>query len=379
MLHRIETLNSTNMLANVVDATNTKRLAFLDYLRIFAFVSVLIGHKFYALLSAQSENPLLHATPKLLLRLLLPIFWNGGAGVIVFFIISGYIITHVLSKETATLFLFKRIFRIYPLYIVAMLSQLAVDYFVFHQPIPAVKIILGQMLLVGDFFHAPYTLSGVEWTLRIEIVFYAFMALLKWAGFINIYRATLPFVLIGAAFLLRIAGPFPSFEGVFIAYFTIYAPILFIGVYFFLLEKKEIGLVKFIFFTSILLYQYYELIARYWPTWLESHFLIISLSIFTVAWLSRAHLNSNAFVRLLSDLTFSVYLLHNWAWEPIRMLLQKYSISLFLPDLQVLFALLFLCYVVHQTVELGGIKLGRKLLNRISQWQQLRVIKLAIP
>ena len=257
-------------------------------------------------------------------------WWGWGD---CFFIISGYIITHVLTKETAGLFLFKRIFRIYPLYIVAMLSQLLVDKFIFHQPIPALKIVLAQLLLVGDFFHAPYTLSGVEWTLRIEIMFYVFMALLKWAGFLNVYRKVLPLVLVGATFLLRIIGPFPSFEGVFVAYFTIYAPILFIGVYFFLLEKKEIVPIKFLFFIANLLNQYFELIGQYWSTWLGSHFLIISLSIFAVAWINRTHMSSNALIRFLSDLTFSVYLFHNWAWEPIKMLLQKYSINLLSSDL----------------------------------------------
>lgn len=52
-------------------------------------------------------------------------------------------------------------------------------------PFPPLSILIPQILLMGDFFQTPHTLAGVEWTLRIEVMFYAFMALLKTVGLFN--------------------------------------------------------------------------------------------------------------------------------------------------------------------------------------------------
>ena len=93
-----------------------ERIVFLDYMRVFAFISVLIGHKFEpemtAMLSASADHALLNTVTTFLYN----ICYGGAAGVIVFFITSGYIITHVLQTESSPDFLIKRLFRIYPLY-----------------------------------------------------------------------------------------------------------------------------------------------------------------------------------------------------------------------------------------------------------------------
>lgn len=351
-----------------------KRLVFLDYLRIFSFISVLIGHKFYSQLSQWADSPTLHATPKLLMQLVLPAFWNGGTGVAVFFIISGYIISNVLITESTSTFLFKRIFRIYPLYIAALLCQLAVDHFLFHQPFPGMRVVLAQMTLLGDFLQAPYALSGVEWTLRIEIAFYLFMAALKSIGILNQYRRLLPWAMLAATWGVGLMEPIPSFNGVFLGYFTIYAPILFIGVYVTLFERKEINVFWFILFIGAILYQYFEMIALYWPTWLGSHFIGIAFAIFTAAWIGRKQFQATPLVLLLSNLTFSVYLFHNWAWNPIKILFEKLSLNILPADIQALFGLFIICYIMHKTVERKGIQLGNKLLknweNRISVTRQ---------
>jgi len=176
---------------NISDIKETKRIAFLDYLRIFAFVSVLIGHKFYSDIIAAIADDKLHATPKLLLEFLMPFVFGGGAGIIVFFLVSGYIIAQVLSFEQTNSFLIRRVFRIYPLYIAAVLIQIIVQETWGNI---SWSVLLPQLLLVGDFFNTPYTLAGVEWTLRVEIIFYFFMAMLKMGGFWDEKKHLLIFV-----------------------------------------------------------------------------------------------------------------------------------------------------------------------------------------
>ncbi len=58
--------------------TTTSRIIFLDYLRVFAFLSVLIGHKFYAGLSSyisSFDKP--HITQQYLSNFFLSIFQGG--------------------------------------------------------------------------------------------------------------------------------------------------------------------------------------------------------------------------------------------------------------------------------------------------------------
>lgn len=88
------------------------RIIFLDYCRIFAFVSVLIGHEFFGDILNLISNPNVHITIKSILSISLPVFEGGGAGVVVFFMVSGYIITKVIEFEKPFDFLIKRIFRI---------------------------------------------------------------------------------------------------------------------------------------------------------------------------------------------------------------------------------------------------------------------------
>lgn len=70
-------------------AEPASRIAFLDYLRIFAFISVLIGHKFYPQLAAFTADETFHVTARCVVQWLLPLCQGGGAGVVVFFLVSG--------------------------------------------------------------------------------------------------------------------------------------------------------------------------------------------------------------------------------------------------------------------------------------------------
>lgn len=165
--------------------TNNTRIIFLDYLRIFAFLSVLIGHKLYPEIQSFIQTfSTPHITQKYLADYILSMFMGGGAGVVVFFMISGYIILYVLQSEKPTEFLIKRIFRIYPLLIIAIIIEAILYNLILDVPFNFKNMFL-QGMLIGDFFNTPYSLAGVEWTLRVEIMFYLFMASLR---FMNIFK-----------------------------------------------------------------------------------------------------------------------------------------------------------------------------------------------
>jgi len=335
----------------------SQRILYLDYLRIFAFLSVVAGHKFYLHLTEMLENDAVHATPKIFIELILPLIHGGGAGVVVFFLVSGYIITQILQSESPLDFAIKRIFRIYPLYIVAVIAEVML-----HGHVPSLDLI-PQLLLIGDFFHTPYTLGGVEWTLRLEVLFYIFMGALRYFKVFDQHKHLTPWIFVAAAALLGLlVAPFPDIDLWSRGYVTIYGPFLFIGVFVYFLEHKSIGIMFFSLFTIGVLAQYYYLISQYQSDWLNDHFATLSVIIFLVAWYFRNACVPKPVILLLSDLTYSVYLFHNWAWASIKGVFDKLSISILHEDIQAFIALLVFCYIMLNIVEKPSIRCGRVVL-----------------
>ena len=185
------------------------RFVFLDILRIFASFSVLFGHNFSGFLQSYIETSSHFSYYDLfilnIIKLLRFITEKGGSGVIVFFLISGYIIRHSLEHLSASSFLIRRCFRIYPLYIVACITeQLLNDTNVTNM----VNLhFLAKIFLVGDLFGIPYGLGNVEWTLRIEMYFYILMAFFKYTNILYNSLFSLNFVMI--SFLFLINDPIP--------------------------------------------------------------------------------------------------------------------------------------------------------------------------
>jgi exopolysaccharide production protein ExoZ len=96
----------------------------------------------------------------------------GPAGVDMFFVLSGFIITSVSRGKTAIDFLRRRLTRVLPLYwfltAVMMIIQLAAGTFDPHR-------VLASFLFVPTLGNGPYILTG--WTLCFEILFYLCFAI----------------------------------------------------------------------------------------------------------------------------------------------------------------------------------------------------------
>lgn len=104
------------------------------------------------------------------------IFLNGGFGVDLFFLISGFIIAYV-TKNTNTKvshFFIKRFFRIYPLFfLILVVSCILLERYNVH---PLRSMIKSGLLILQDYNRpAPefdFNLIGPAWTLSYEIWFY---------------------------------------------------------------------------------------------------------------------------------------------------------------------------------------------------------------
>jgi peptidoglycan/LPS O-acetylase OafA/YrhL len=98
----------------------------------------------------------------------------GRVGVVVFFMISGFVIPFSIkpaSGAPVTGFVIRRLFRIYPAYWLSVPLAAFVFYWLMGQPF-GVREFLVNLTLLQDVFGVP-SAEGVYWTLLVEFGFYA--------------------------------------------------------------------------------------------------------------------------------------------------------------------------------------------------------------
>jgi peptidoglycan/LPS O-acetylase OafA/YrhL len=148
----------------------------LDLLRFFAALSVLLFH--YAFRgAAQGGYTTFHLPP------IAPYAQYGYLGVELFFIISGFVITMSSQGRTAGAFARARFLRLYPAFIVAM-TLTALLGLALGAPRFRVGFTdwLANLPLFAPVFGRSFV-DGVYWSLVLEVIFYAWVALfikLRW-------------------------------------------------------------------------------------------------------------------------------------------------------------------------------------------------------
>ncbi|MGF7173481.1 acyltransferase family protein [Azospirillum doebereinerae] len=100
----------------------------------------------------------------------------GTAGVLLFFLLSGYLIQGNLERQPLPVFLSRRLFKILPAYWLNVLAILALDALGVGGERFAVISYVASALMVTDLLGID-AVSGVYWTLLIEVKFYLFIAL----------------------------------------------------------------------------------------------------------------------------------------------------------------------------------------------------------
>jgi len=148
-----------------------KELPNLDFIRAMAVVSVVFEHVLIA-----------HGTYKLGQ---FEVAWIGVVGVFVFFVHTALVLMWSLERRPHTLdFYIRRVFRIYPLAIVAIIVAL-----LFHAPVAGtaetffqaaprtLDVVIPNLLLLHNLIMAPPIVS-VMWTLPLEVEMYILLPML---------------------------------------------------------------------------------------------------------------------------------------------------------------------------------------------------------
>lgn len=118
----------------------------------------------------------------------------GRIGVVLLFMVSGFVVANSLSAPGTQLlyFLARRFFRLYPLYWFSMLLA----YFFWTSPLPDAGMIMANLTMFPSFWSAKAML-GLYWTLEVELVIYLLAVLLVLRGVLF-----QPVVLAGAMLVL---------------------------------------------------------------------------------------------------------------------------------------------------------------------------------
>ncbi len=139
----------------------------------------------------------------------------GAYGVFVFFLISGYIVPASLERKgSVRTFWISRLFRLYPLYLLAV--AIAVALYMAHvgglrgEGVDPETSILSQMLMMSNVL-AGQNLPNVVWSLSYEMIFYLLLTALFMA---RVHRRSSRYALAFGASAVALGGLLPQ------AYFT---------------------------------------------------------------------------------------------------------------------------------------------------------------
>ena len=168
---------------------------------------------------------------------------TGRIGVILFFAISGFVIPSSLravgnqtTSDALRVFFIRRVFRLYPAYWVSVVAATLLGLFLMTPFSP--QTVLLNLTMIQSVFGAPDVI-GLDWTLRLELIFYLACALLftfrvlqqpRWLV-VGMFGGPIVFAVIPrCVHWLNPEWLNPASEGPFLNYLTVYG--LFIAIMF---------------------------------------------------------------------------------------------------------------------------------------------------
>ena len=227
-------------------------------------------------------------------------------------------ITLSIQKENHKQFFIRRVFRLYPSLLLALGGYWLVS--VNYSTI-SFKIFVGSATLFGDIFNVPNQLNGVDWTLRVEIIFYFIILLYLILIGLNYFKEIFSYIVIPFSVVILIfSSSFPNsitWNG---GYFNIFFPCFIGGISIALLHIQKLSVrLAYIYFFASLTLCYYNLVRLRPDLFMNSSYLLYGFFIFFLLQFSIEKENSillivvlKRFVYWIASLTYIIYLFHNW-------------------------------------------------------------------
>lgn len=351
---------------------------FINLLRGPAALMVVYSHLVGAYLSGAGETYWLKKwIDTLFTKPMIIVHDFGQLGVMVFFLISGFLITHVARLENRATFVLRRIFRIYPSYLffVGLCFILwSVGFSLhgtesFHQ-LEDWSVILRWITLTNYFFFPQHIILGVAWTLAIEILFYALVLILMPL----IRRAPTATILIELVLVAAciVTAKFFGDSWYLFSATVAYLPYLFIGQVIYFFWAGGMSGARAMLFGWLC---YFAVVYGVWvihsstvqPSNSKILSLIFALGVFCWAMKFGKIFGKTRLAKQFSNVSYSLYLVHGPVGVAILTALHPhigYSAALLLS----VGIVILLAFGIHYGVERPAIGWGRRLSNIVGKY-----------
>jgi peptidoglycan/LPS O-acetylase OafA/YrhL len=338
------------------------RIDFLDALRGLAVLLVLWDHLVgqYLMQSHLSWWP--HSVVHTYVNVPLGIIQDfGWFGVCLFFLISGYVITHVAQRETGRQFAIRRLLRIYPPLALAILLAMLLAPLSGESVAGGWSKVLWGMTLLNYLIVPQNVVLGVGWTLVIEMLFYSLVAL-QTLWFRNRPRVSVFLNLAVCAVSIACCRRFGD-SFFLLAASIAFIPYLVVGQIFYLRSRGIVGngflMTAVVAAFAVVQYGIREIHTNFLP--LNNSYLlsfIVAVGVFVIAML--VNLRPSRAILFSAQISYSLYLVHGPVGFAVLGLSMHwgvpYSISLCLA----IAAVFGVAYALNRLVERPSQRLARR-------------------
>ncbi|MGB3349730.1 MAG: acyltransferase [Brucella anthropi] len=296
----------------------------------------------------------------------------GHLGVAIFFLISGFIISASIDRETRYDFAVKRVLRIFPalavaLVIVAIVQSLGLQSRV-ERPDPLLPWYeyIRAFFFIDIFTGKTSPLLPVRWSLAPEFLFYATACILM--TWIN-KRAVPAMIGISLVFtaMTMIGAALPSIA--YFGYYTLYIPLFMIGRSFYLYRNDRIGLTSLAGLTVLFL----ALIALAQAVRFPNTEIVVTtpkyltylsaVVIFSLAFAINQKKNSRI-VSFYAEISYSMYLLHLPILTIMMPILTEFGIDYTISTLITFSVVTIASAACFKLIEMPGNRLARRILRK---------------
>lgn len=219
----------------------------------------------------------------------------GRGGVILFFLLSGYLIFWNVERQTTTIFLSRRAFKLFPAYWVSVLAFFALGYFV--EPKWPIGTMISNLTMSQDVLSQPL-LSGVYWTLLIELKFYILIAV-QYSLLRDRWTVAVPLALIAGNLVIFLLRGHASL-------LLSYLPVFYVGIQIRRLQQAPFVTRTPLIVTTLAVSASLVLFDPYYGWW--SCFYLVAAAIALMFAVEGAF--SSSFLNFFGRISYSFYLYH---------------------------------------------------------------------
>ena len=304
----------------------------------------------------------------------------GDIGVAIFFLISGFVIPFSLAKVGGATFFVRRLFRIYPTYVIGLsLTTLAL---LINSRVSGIPLTFGwaaflaNAALLFDVFPAS-SIDSVNWTLIIEMRFYVLCVLLTLFVPLRDWRLLAAVMVILCVANVLGSTRFPSWLMRYIGYAP-YLTFMSIGICFYNLIRHDWSPATFGLVLALLVVCFYVnasfTLTKTWRVRVL-HAYTLAAVVFSLAYCFRGLLKPSAVMDFFAQISFPLYVIHAQIGYSLMYFFHYLHQAPLLNLLEALALLIPLAWLLHVLVEVPSNRFGHRLTRQwlaISQNSLLR-------